>query len=63
MCFPLINRMLSSILHDKIPFHYLYPIKPTFSVVPRATRFIQNLKPELDKLQPRAKKCVHWLFS
>ena len=62
----LINRMSPFVPHDKIPFHCLFSDKPTFSVVPRvfgSTCFIQNLKPRLDKLEPRAIKCVFISYS
>ena len=57
----LINRMSSSMLHDKILFFCLYPDKPTFYVVLRvfgSTYFIQNLQPGQDKLERRTIKCV-----
>ena len=30
----LINKMPSSVLHDRIPISFMYPDKPTLSVVP-----------------------------
>jgi len=58
--------MSSSLLHDRILFSCIYPDKPTFSVVPcvfSSTCFAQNLQPTLDKLEPRAIKCVFVDYS
>jgi len=54
----LINRMSSSVLHDKIPLYYLFPDKPTFSFALRVfdSCFFQNLKPKLDKLRTQSYK-------
>ena len=49
--------MLSPVLHDRIPFSCMYSDKPTFSVISLvfgSIYFVQNLQPELDKLELRA---------
>jgi len=57
--------MSSIVLHDKIFFSRFILIN-LFFIVPRvfdSTCFLQNLQPDLDKLEPRTIKCVFVGYS
>ena len=56
-----INRMSSSVLHDKIPHSILFPNQPLFCLPPRVfgcVYFVHILTPRQDKLSAKATKCV-----
>ena len=58
--------MPSSVLRGGIPHSILYPNKPLFVLPPRVfgcVAFVHNLTPGLDKLAPRATKCVFVGYS
>ncbi|CAH9069280.1 unnamed protein product [Cuscuta europaea] len=62
----LINRMPSSTLDNKVPHSILFPKDPIFLVPPKVfgcTCFVQDLSPSLDKLSPRAIKCIFLGYS
>ena len=62
-CF-LINRMPSTVLNDKIPYSILFPKKSLFPVEPRifgSTCNVQDVRPSVTKLDPKALKCVFYL--
>ena len=62
----LINRMLSSVLHDKIPHSILFPNQPLFCLPPRVfgcVYFVHILTPRQDKLSAKATKCVFLDYS
>ena len=57
----LINHMLSSVLHDKIPHSILFPKQPLFCLLPRVfgcVCFVYILTPGQDKLSAKAMKCI-----
>ena len=57
----LINRMPSSVLHDRIPHSLLFPDQPLYFLPPRVfgyTCFVHILTPRQDKLFPKATKCI-----
>ena len=57
----LINRMSSSVLHDKIPHSILFPNQPLFCLPPRVfdcVCFVNILTPRQDKLSAKATKYV-----
>ena len=61
----LINRIPSSVLHDKIPHSILFPNPPLFCLPPRVfgcVCFIHILTPRQDKLSAKATKCLPGLF-
>ena len=63
-CF-LINRMPSSVFHYKIPVQIRYPHRPLFPL-PRTfgcVVLVHDLQPGLDKLSPRAIKCVFLSYA
>ena len=62
----LINRLLSSILHDKIPHSILFPNQPLFCLPPRVfgrVCFVHILTLGQDKLSTKATKCVFLGYS
>ncbi|XP_050914846.1 protein SHORTAGE IN CHIASMATA 1 isoform X4 [Lathyrus oleraceus] len=57
----LINRMLSSVLNNKISHSIIFPNFPLHPIPPRvfgSTCFVRNLSPGLDKLSAQSLKCV-----
>ena len=61
----LINRMHSSVVHTS-PYSLLYPTTSLFPLSPRifgCVAFVHVLNPGLDKLSPRARKCVFLGYS
>jgi len=64
-CF-LINRIPSSSINNKVPHSILFLKEPLFHIHPRvfgSTCFVHDLSPGLDKLSPRAIKCVFLGYS
>ena len=62
----LINRMPSSVLHDKIHHSILFPNQPLFCLPPRVfgyVCFVHILTPGQDKLSAKAMKCVFLGYS
>ena len=62
----LINRMPSSVLHDKIPHSILFPNQPLFCLPPRVfgcVYFAHILTHRQDKLSAKATKCVFLDYS
>ena len=62
----LIDRMPSSVLHDKIPHSILVPNQPLFCLPSRAfgcVCFVHILTPGRDKLLAKATKCVFLGYS
>ena len=62
----LINRMPSSVLKDQVPYSFVYPNAPLFSISPRTfgcTCFVHDFTPGKDKLSSRAVKCVFLGYS
>ena len=62
----LINRMPSSVLHDKIPQPILFPNQPLFYLPPRVFTcvcFVHILTPGQDKLTTKSMKCVFLSYS
>ena len=60
-CF-LINRMPSSVLNQATPYHQLFPNNPLFPIEPKVfgcTCFIQDVRPQVSKLDPKFLK-VHF---
>ena len=56
-----INRMPSSVLHNQVPHSILFPHDPLHPLPLKAfgsTCFVHDFSPGLDKLSPRAHKCV-----
>ena len=62
----LINRMPSSVLHDRIPHSLLFPNQPLYSLPPRVfgcTCFVHILIPGQDKLSAKTAKCIFLGYS
>ena len=62
----LINRMSSSVLHDRIPHSILFPNQPLFRLPPHVfgcVCFVHILTPGQDKLSTKATTCLLGLFS
>ena len=62
----LINRMPSSVLHDKTPHSILFPNQPLFCLPPRVfgcVCFVHILTPGQNKLSAKATKCVFFGYS
>ena len=62
----LINRVPSSVLHSQTPFSTLYKDKTMFEFTLRVFGclcFVHVLGTGHDKLDPRAIKCLSWIFS
>ena len=62
----LINRMPSSVLHDRIPHSILLPTQPLFYLCLRVfccVCFVHILTPGQDKLSVKAMKCVFLGYS
>ena len=62
----LINRMLSSILHDQIPHSLIFPTQPLYFLPPRVfgcTCFVHTLTPRQDKLFAKTTKCIFLGYS
>ena len=62
----LINRMPSSVLHDKIPHSIIFPNQPLFCLPPHVfgcVCFVHILNPGQDKLSTKATKCVFLGYS
>ncbi|XP_077237322.1 uncharacterized protein LOC143878999 [Tasmannia lanceolata] len=62
----LANRLPSSILGGSSPFALLHPQHDPFPLTPRVfgcVCFVHNLGPELDKLDPRAERCIFLGYS
>ena len=62
----LINRMLSSVLHDQIPQSIIFPNQPPFCLSLRmfgCVCFVHILTLGQDKLSTKAKKCVFLSYS
>ena len=62
----LINRMLSSILHDQIHHSIIIPNQPLFCLPPRVLGcvcFVHILTPRQDKLFAKTTKCVYLGYS
>ncbi|KAJ9672937.1 hypothetical protein PVL29_026268 [Vitis rotundifolia] len=62
----LINRMPSSVLHDRIPHSLLFPDQPLYFLPPRVfgcTCFVHILTPGQDKLSAKAMKCLFVGYS
>jgi hypothetical protein len=58
--------MPSSSINNKVPHSILFPKEPLFHINPRvfgSTCFVHDLSPGLDKLSPRAIKCVFLGYS
>ena len=62
----LINRMLSSVLHDQIPHLLLFSDQPLYFLPPPVfgcTCFVHILTPRKDKLSAKATKCIFLGYS
>ncbi|CAH9092634.1 unnamed protein product [Cuscuta europaea] len=62
----LINRMPSSVLNGQIPYSVLFPSHSLFSLVPRVfgcTCFVQDMRSQVSKLDPKSIKCVFLGYS
>ena len=64
-CF-LINRMPSSVLNWATPYHKLFPNNSLFPINPKVfgcTCFIQDVCPQVSKLDPKSLKCIFVGYS
>ncbi|CAH9111005.1 unnamed protein product, partial [Cuscuta europaea] len=64
-CF-LINRMPSSVLNGKAPYHCLFPNKELFSIRPKifgCACLVRDVNPHLTKLDPKSLKCIFLGYS
>lgn len=62
----LINRMPSTVLHNKVPRSLLFPKQQLYGVPLRVfgcTCFVHNLTPGKDKLAAKSLKCLFGIFS
>ncbi|CAH9128156.1 unnamed protein product, partial [Cuscuta epithymum] len=62
----LINRMPSSVLNGKAPYHCLFPNKELFPIPPKifgCTCFVRDVNPHLTKLDPKSLKCIFLGYS
>ena len=64
-CF-FINRMPSLVLNWGTPYHQLFPNDLLFAFDPkvfRCTCFVQNVRPQVSKLDPKSLKCISVGYS
>lgn len=62
----LINLLPSFVLKGQIPYSVLCPSRSLFPIPPKifgCTCFVQDVKPRVSKLDPRALKCVFLGYS
>ena len=64
-CF-FINRMPSPVLNWDTPYHILFPNKPLFPIEPQVfgcTCFVQDVRPQVSKLDHKSLKCIFLGYS
>ncbi len=64
-CF-LINRMPSSVLNGDIPYTILFLSKSLFPIEPHifgSTCFVQDIRPQVTKLDPKSLRCLFLGYS